>query len=130
MATMSKDDILEAIDEMTVKDLHALVKDLEEKYDVSAQAAVAAAPAAGGGTAAEGGEEEAAASTVDVKLTNAGQQKVQLIKKVKEITGKGLKECKELADDLPATIKEGVDEDEAQNIREQLEEYGAEVDIS
>jgi len=129
MATMTKDDILEAIDEMTVKDLHALVKDLEEKYDVSAQAAVAAAPAAGGG-AAEGGEEEAAASTVTVKLTNAGQQKVQLIKKVKEITGKGLKECKELVDDLPATIKEGIDEDEAQSVREQLEEYGAEVDIS
>ncbi len=129
MATMTKEDILEAIDEMTVKDLHALVKDLEEKYDVSAQAAVAAAPAAAGG-AAEGGEEEAAASTVTVQLTNAGQQKVQLIKKVKEITGKGLKECKELVDDLPATIKEGVDEDEAQSIREQLEEYGAEVDIS
>ena len=128
MATLTKDDILEAIDEMTVKDLHALVKDLEEKYEVSAQAAVAAAPAAGGG-AAEGGEEEAAASTVTVKLTNAGQQKVQLIKKVKEITGKGLKECKELVDDLPATIKEGIDEDEAQSIREQLEEYGAEVDI-
>ena len=128
MATLTKEDILEAIDEMTVKDLHALVKDLEEKYDVSAQAAVAAAPAAGG--AAAGAEEEAAASTVTVKLTNAGQQKVQLIKKVKEITGKGLKECKELVDDLPATIKEGIDEDEAQSIREQLEEYGAEVDIS
>lgn len=129
MATLTKDDILEAIDEMTVKDLHALVKDLEEKYDVSAQAAVAAAPAAGGAAAA-GGEAEAAPSTVTVKLTNAGQQKVQLIKKVKEITGKGLKECKELVDDLPATIKEGIDEDEAQSIREQLEEYGAEVDIS
>jgi large subunit ribosomal protein L7/L12 len=97
---------------------------------VSALAAVAAAPAAAGGAAAEGGEEEAAASTVTVQLTNAGQQKVQLIKKVKEITGKGLKECKELVDDLPATIKEGIDEDEAQSIREQLEEYGAEVDIS
>lgn len=129
MATLTKEDILEAIDEMTVKDLHALVKDLEEKYEVSAQAAVAAAPAAGA-AAAGGGEAEAAPSTVTVKLTNAGQQKVQLIKKVKEITGKGLKECKELVDDLPATIKEGVDEDEAQSIREQLEEYGAEVDIS
>lgn len=128
MATMTKEDILEAIDEMTVKDLHSLVKDLEEKYDVSAQAAVAAAPAAAGD--AGGGEEEAVASTVTVKLTNAGQQKVQLIKKVKEITGKGLKECKELVDDLPATIKEGIDEDEAQSVREQLEEYGAEVDIS
>ena len=128
MATLTKEDILEAIDEMTVKDLHSLVKDLEEKYEVSAQAAVAAAPAAAG--AAAGGEAEAAPSTVTVKLTNAGQQKVQLIKKVKEITGKGLKECKELVDDLPATIKEGIDEDEANQIREQLEEYGAEVDIS
>ena len=127
MATLTKEDILEAIDEMTVKDLHALVKDLEEKYEVSAQAAVAAAPAAG--AAAAGGEEAAGPSTVTVKLTNAGQQKVQLIKKVKEITGKGLKECKELVDELPAIIKEGIDEDEAQSIREQLEEYGAEVDI-
>ncbi len=125
---MTTEDILEAIDNMTVKDLHALVKALEEKYGVSAQAAVAvAAPAAG---AAPGAAAEAAApATVKVVLKNAGQQKVQVIKKVKDITGKGLKESKELVDKLPAVLKEGISPEEAEQIKAQLEEVGAEVEI-
>ncbi len=125
---MTTEEILEAIDNMTVKDLHALVKALEEKYGVSAQAAVAvAAPAAG---AAPGAAAEAAApTTVKVVLKNAGQQKVQVIKKVKDITGKGLKESKELVDKLPAVLKEGISPEEAEQIKAQLEEVGAEVEI-
>ena len=120
------DQILDAIDEMSVKDLHALVKTLEEKYDVSAQAAVAvaAAPAAGGAADDGGGP-----STMSVILTNPGQQKVQLIKKIKELTGKGLKECKELVDNLPAPIKEGIPEDEAVQLKSQIEEAGGEVEL-
>ncbi len=124
---MTTEEILETIDSMTVKDLHALVKALEEKYDVSAQAAVAVAPVAG--AAAGAGAEAAAPTAVKVMLTNAGQTKVQVIKKIKEITGKGLKECKELADNLPAVIKEGISPEEADQLKSQLEELGAEVEI-
>ena len=125
---MTAEDILEAIDNMTVKDLHALVKALEEKYGVSAQAAVAVA-AAPGAAAGAAGAEAAAPSTVKVVLTNAGQQKVQVIKKVKEITGKGLKECKELVDNLPAVLKEGISPEEAEQLKSQLQELGAEVEV-
>lgn len=128
---MTTEEILEAIDNMTVKDLHALVKALEEKYGVSAQAAVAvAAPgAAAPGAAAGAGAEAAAPTSVKVVLTNAGQQKVQVIKKVKEITGKGLKECKELVDNLPAVLKEGISPEEAEQLKSQLQELGAEVEV-
>ncbi len=126
--TMTAEDILEAIDNMTVKDLHALVKALEEKYGVSAQAAVAVA-AVPGAAAGAAGAEAAAPSTVKVVLTNAGQQKVQVIKKVKEITGKGLKECKELVDNLPAVLKEGISPEEAEQLKAQLQELGAEVEV-
>ncbi len=125
---MTTEEILEAIDNMTVKDLHALVKALEEKYGVSAQAAVAVA-AAPGAAAGAAGAEAAAPSTVKVVLTNAGQQKVQVIKKVKEITGKGLKECKELVDNLPAVLKEGISPEEAEQLKAQLQELGAEVEV-
>ncbi len=124
---MTTEEILEAIDNMTVKDLHALVKALEEKYGVSAQATVAVAPAAG--AAAGAAAEAAAPTTVKVVLKNAGQQKVQVIKKVKDITGKGLKESKELVDKLPAVIKEGISPEEAEQLKAQLEEVGAEVEI-
>jgi len=127
---MTTEEILEAIDEMTVKDLHSLVKALEEKYGVSAQAAVAVAPAPAGAAAGAAGTEAAAApAALKVVLVNAGQQKVQLIKKIKEITGKGLKECKELADNLPAVVKEGLSEEEANQLKSQLEEVGAEVEL-
>ncbi|MBI1730630.1 50S ribosomal protein L7/L12 [Candidatus Acetothermia bacterium] len=122
---MTSTQILDAIDTMTVKDLHALVKALEEKYGVSAQAAVAvaAAPAAGG-EAAAGGK-----TTLKVVLKNAGQQKVQLIKTIKDITGKGLKESKELVDKLPAVVKDGLSEDEAIQLKKKIEESGGEVEL-
>lgn len=129
MAIKTTEELLETIDNMTVKELHEFVKALEEKYEVSAQAAVTVAPGAAPAGGAGAAESEAAPSTVKVTLTNAGQQKVQLIKKIKEITGKGLKECKELVDNLPAVIREGIGEDEAQQLKSQLEEVGAEVEI-
>ena len=126
---MTTEEILEAIDNMTVKDLHALVKALEEKYGVSAQAAVAVAAPGAAPAAGAAGAEAAAPTSVKVVLTNAGQQKVQVIKKVKEITGKGLKECKELVDNLPAVLKEGISPEEAEQLKAQLQELGAEVEV-
>ncbi len=118
--------LLEQIDQMSVRDLVDLVEDIENRYNVSASAAVAvaAAPAAGGG----GGEADAGSSTVSLVLKSAGQQKVQVIKKVKEITGKGLKESKELVDGAPSPVKEGISVDEANSIKAQLEDVGAEVE--
>jgi large subunit ribosomal protein L7/L12 len=124
---MTKDEILQAIEEMSVKELAELVSAIEERFGVSAQAAVPVAVAAAPQAGAEGGAEEK--STVDVVITNAGQQKIQLIKVVKEITGKGLKECKELVDKLPATIKEGASPDEAEELKKKLEAAGAEVEL-
>ena len=125
---MAKEDILQAIEEMSVKDLADLVEAIEERFNVSAAmaapVAVAVAPGAGGD---EGGA--AAAETLKVVMTSAGQKKIQVIKEIKEITGKGLKECKELADALPATIKEDVSPDEATSIKEKLEAAGAEVEL-
>jgi len=124
---MSKQEILQQIEEMSVKDLAELVEMIEERFGVSAAmvapVAVATAPAAS--------EEEAAgvAETFKVVMTSAGQKKIQVIKEIKEITGKGLKECKELADKLPATIKENVGPDEATSIKEKLEAAGAEVEL-
>jgi large subunit ribosomal protein L7/L12 len=125
---MAKEDILQQIEEMSVKDLADLVEAIEERFNVSAAmaapVAVATAPAAGGD-----GEAEAAAETLKVVMTSAGQKKIQVIKEIKEITGKGLKECKELADSLPATIKEDVSPDEATSIKEKLEAAGAEIEL-
>ncbi len=124
---MGKEEILQEIENMTVKDLADLVEMIEERFNVSAAmaapVAVAAAPGAGG----EGGE--AAAESYKVVLTSPGQKKIQVIKVIKEITGKGLKECKELVDKLPATIKENVGPDEAANLKEKLEEAGADVEL-
>jgi len=124
---MGKEEILQEIENMAVKDLADLVEMIEERFNVSAAmaapVAVAAAPGAGG----EGGE--AAAESYKVVLTSPGQKKIQVIKVIKEITGKGLKECKELVDKLPATIKENVGPDEAASLKEKLEEAGAEVEL-
>jgi len=118
--------LLEQIDAMSVRDLVDLVEDIEKRYNVSASAAVAvaAAPAAGGDGAADD-----APATLSVILKGPGQSKVQVIKKVKEITGKGLKESKELVDNAPSPIKEGIDADEANAIKAQLEEVGADVEL-
>ena len=127
---MAKEDILQQIEEMSVKDLAELVEMIEERFNVSAAmvapVAVAAAPAAGG---AEGEADGGAAETLKVVMTSAGQKKIQVIKEIKEITGKGLKECKELADSLPATVKENVGPDEATSIKEKLEAAGAEIEL-
>ncbi|MEA1871260.1 MAG: 50S ribosomal protein L7/L12 [Candidatus Bipolaricaulota bacterium] len=123
---MGKDEILQEIENMTVKDLADLVEMIEDRFNVSAAmmapTAVATAPGA-----AEGGE--AAVEEYKVVLTSPGQKKIQVIKEIKEITGKGLKECKELVDNLPAVIKDNVGADEASSIKEKLEEAGAEVEL-
>ena len=125
---MAKEDILQQIEEMSVKDLADLVEAIEERFNVSAAmaapVAVAVAPGAGGE-----GDGEAAAETFKIVMTSAGQKKIQVIKEIKEITGKGLKECKDLADGLPATIKEDVGPDEATSIKEKLEAAGAEIEL-
>ena len=126
--SLSKEDVLNAIAEMSVMDVVELISDMEEKFGVSAAAAVAvAAPAAGGGEASAGGAEEKA--EFDVMLSAAGDKKVNVIKAVRAITGLGLKEAKALVDDAPSAIKEGVSKDEADDIQKQLEEAGATVEL-
>ena len=116
------DDILESIDKLTVVELADLVKNIEEKYGVSA-AAVAAAPAAGGAAAAE------EKSDFTVVLKDAGAQKIQVIKVVRDITGLGLKEAKDLVDGAPKTVKESVPADQANEMKAKLEEVGAVVEL-
>ena len=126
--SLSKDDVLNAIAEMSVMDVVELIADMEEKFGVSAAAAVAvAAPAAGGGDAGAGGAEEK--SEFDVVLASAGDKKVNVIKAVRAITGLGLKEAKALVDEAPSAIKEGVSKDEADDFQKQLEEAGATVEL-
>jgi len=107
---LSKDDILNAIAEMSVMEVVELVEAMEEKFGVSAQAAVAAAPAAGGGEEAAAAEEQ---TEFDVVLTAGGEKKVNVIKVVRELTGLGLKEAKALVDGAPGTVKEGASKDDA-----------------
>jgi len=124
---LSKDDLLNAIAEMSVMEVVELVQAMEEKFGVSAAAAVAAAPAAGGGDG--GGEAAAEQDEFDVVLTAAGEKKVNVIKAVRAITGLGLKEAKALVDEAPSPIKEGASKDEAQDLKNQLEEAGASVEL-
>jgi large subunit ribosomal protein L7/L12 len=123
--SLSKDDILNAIAEMSVMDVVELVEAMEEKFGVSAAAAVATAPAADGGDA---GAEEVK-DEFDVIITSAGEKKVGAIKVVRALTGLGLKEAKALVDEAPSTVKEGVTKDEAEDIKKQLEEAGASVEL-
>ena len=126
--SLSKEDVLNAIAEMSVMEVVELISDMEEKFGVSAAAAVAvAAPAAGSGEAAGGGAEEK--TEVDVMLTAAGEKKVNVIKAVRAITGLGLKEAKALVDDAPSAVKEGVSKEEADDMQKQLEEAGATVEL-
>ena len=118
-----KDAFLTALDSMTVMELNDLVKAIEEKFGVSA-AAMAAPAAAGGGAAAA--EEK---TDFDVVLTEAGANKVSVIKAVREITGLGLKEAKELVDGAPKAVKEGANKDEAEAAKKKLEEAGAKVEL-
>ncbi len=125
---ISKDDILSAIEEMSVMDLVELISAIEEKFGVTAAAAVAAAPvaAAGGGDAGEAAEEK---DDFDVVLTAAGDQKVQVIKAVRGITGLGLKEAKDLVDGAPNTLKEAVKKADAEEMLKQLTEAGATAEL-
>ncbi len=122
------DKILKSIEGMTVLQLSQLVKAMEEHFGVSAAApvAVAAAPAAGAGEGAEAAEEK---TEFDVVLKSAGSQKIQVIKVVRAITSLGLKEAKELVDGAPNNVKEGVNKDEAEDIKSKLEEVGAEIEV-
>ena len=132
MATLTQDQILEAIDGMTVLELSDFIKKFEERYGVTAAApmAVAAAPAAGG---AAGGAAPAAAEEEQTEfsavLTEVGPNKIPVIKVVRELTGLGLKEAKDLVDAAPKPVKEGVAKDEADKIKAALEEQGAKVEI-
>ena len=125
MAT-SKEDILKAIEEMSVMDLVDLISDIEEKFGVTAAAAVAAAPAAAGGGDAPAAEEK---DSFDVVLSAAGDQKVQVIKAVRAITGLGLKEAKDMVDGAPSTVKEGASKDDAEAMVTQLTEAGATAEL-
>ena len=126
--TLSRDELLDAIGNMTVLELSEFVKAFEEKFGVTAAApvAVAAAPGAGGGAAAPAAEEK---TEFDVILTSAGEKKIQVIKVVREMTSLGLKEAKDLADGAPKPIKEGVSKEEAEQIKAKLEEQGAAVEL-
>ena len=121
MAT-SKEDILKAIEEMSVMDLVDLISDIEEKFGVTAAAAVAAAPAAAADGDAPAAEEK---DSFDVVLAAVGDQKVQVIKAVRAITGLGLKEAKDMVDGAPSTLKEGVKKEEAEEMIAKLTEAGA-----
>ncbi len=121
---VSKDEILEAIANMTVMEVVELISAMEEKFGVSAAAAVAAAPAAGGEAAAA--EEQ---TEFDVVMTSFGANKVSVIKAVRALTGLGLKEAKEAVEGVPTTLKEGVSKEEAEEVKKQLEEAGATVEI-
>ena len=123
---ISKDDILSAIEEMSVMDLVELISAIEEKFGVTAAAAVAAAPAAAGGDAGEAAEEK---DDFDVVLTAAGDQKVQVIKAVRAITGLGLKEAKDLVDGAPNTLKEAVKKADADEMLKQLTAAGATAEL-
>ena len=124
---LSKDDVLDAIAEMSVMEVVDLVQAMEEKFGVSAAAAVAAAPAAVGGNDDAAVEEK---TEFNVTLSSAGEKKVNVIKAVRTATGLGLKEAKGLVDGAPSTIKEAVSKEEADEIKGQLEEAGATVELN
>ena len=126
--TLSRDELLEAIGNMSVLELSEFVKAFEEKFGVTAAAPVAMAAPAGGGTgaAAPAVEEK---TEFDVVLTGAGEKKIQVIKVVRELTGLGLKEAKDLVDGAPKVVKEGASKDEAEQMKAKLEEQGASVEL-
>ncbi len=122
---VSKEDILETISEMSVMEVVDLISAMEEKFGVSAAAAVAAAPAAGG----DAGESASEQTEFDVVMSSFGGNKVAVIKVVRAVTGLGLKEAKEMVEGAPSTVKEAASKDEAEDIKKQLEEAGAAVEL-
>ena len=123
---MSREEILNAVAEMSVLELSELIKEMEEKFGVSAAAVAVAAPA-GGGAAADGAAEEQ--PEFDVVLASFGEKKVGVIKAVRAMTGLGLKEAKDLVESAPTPVREGVTKDEAEEAKKQLEEAGATVEV-
>ena len=127
MADITKDDLIEFIANMTVLELSELVKEMEEKFGVAGAEPAAVAAAVSG----EGGGAQAEEKTeFDVILTTCGDKKIQVIKEVRGITGRGLKEAKDVVDNLPKPIKEGISKEDAEEIRSQLEAAGATVEIA
>ena len=127
MADVTKEDVLGFIENMTVLELSAFVKELEEKFGVTAAAPMAAMPAAA--TAGAMAEAPAEQTEFDVVLTSAGDKKIQVIKVVRAITGLGLKEAKAVVDEAPKPVKQGVSKEEAESIKQQLEEVGGLVEV-
>ena len=127
MAKITKEDVIDFIANMSVLELSELVKEMEEKFGVSAAAPVAMMAAGPGGDAGAAAAEEK--TEFDVILTAFGDKKIQVIKEVRAITGLGLKDAKTLVDGVPKPVKEGVPQDEAEKIKSQLEEAGAQVEV-
>ena len=126
MADITKDQVVDFIANMSVLEMSELVKEMEEKFGVSAAAAAVAAPAAGGGGTEAAAEEK---TEFDVILTSFGEKKINVIKEVRSITGLGLKEAKEAVESVPKAIKEGVSKEEAEEVKKKLEEAGASAEI-
>jgi len=126
MADITKDQVVDFIANMSVLEMSELVKEMEEKFGVSAAAAAVAAPVAGGGESEAAAEEK---TEFDVILTSFGEKKINVIKEVRSITGLGLKEAKEAVESAPKAIKEGVSMEEAEEVKKKLEEAGANAEI-
>jgi len=126
MADITKDQVVDFIANMSVLEMSELVKEMEEKFGVSAAAAAVAAPSSGGGGTEAAAEEK---TEFDVILTSFGEKKINVIKEVRSITGLGLKEAKEAVESAPKAIKEGVSKEEAEEVKKKLEEAGASAEI-
>jgi large subunit ribosomal protein L7/L12 len=126
MAEITKDDVIKFIENMPVLELSNLIKELEEKFGVSAASVAMAAPAGQAATQAESAQEK---TEFDVVLLGAGEKKIQVIKEVRAITGLGLKEAKDFVDGAPKVVKEGVPKNEAEDVLKKLQEVGAAVEI-
>ena len=126
MAHITKDQVVDFIANMSVLEMSELVKEMEEKFGVSAAAAAVAAPASGGGESEAAAEEK---TEFDVILTSFGEKKINVIKEVRSITGLGLKEAKEAVESAPKAIREGVSKEEAEEVKKKLEEAGASTEI-
>ena len=126
MADITKDQVVDFIANMSVLEMSELVKEMEEKFGVSATAAAVAAPVAGGGESEAAAEEK---TEFDVILTSFGEKKINVIKEVRSITGLGLKEAKEAVESAPKAIREGVSKEEAEEVKKKLEEAGASTEI-
>jgi large subunit ribosomal protein L7/L12 len=130
MATkVTTEDWIEELKGISVLELSERIKALEEEFGVSATAVAAAAPAAGGAGAGDGAAAEEESSTVDVVLTSSGDKKIQVIKVVRAATGLGLKEAKALVDEAPKPVKEGIERDEAEKLKGEIEEAGGSVEL-